>query len=262
MCAREPRHTARAMARDHIEQNRAGWEARSAEYQARHEGHISFERLAWGVWQIAEDEVRALPPVEGRDVLELGCGACQWSIALARRGARVTGLDFSESQLAHARKLMAEAGVDFPLICASAEGVPLPDASFDLVFCDHGAIGFTRPERSVAEAARLLRPGGHLVFSGNSPIVELCWADDAEDPGEQLVRDYFGMREIVEPDGTVNFQLPYGEWIRIFAACGLCPEDLIELRPPAEAVSTYRSEVAREWARRWPMDQIWRLRKL
>jgi SAM-dependent methyltransferase len=246
---------------DHVEQNRAQWDARSDAYQARHEGHISFERLAWGVWQIPEEEVRALPEVEGRDVLEMGCGACQWSIALARRGARVTGLDFSERQLSHARQLMAEAGVEVPLVCASAEDVPLPDASFDLVFADHGAFGFTRPERSVAEAARLLRPGGHLVFSVNSPIVELCWPDDADDPGERLIRDYFAMREI-HAEGTVDFQLPYGQWIRLFAACGLCLEDLIELRPPADSVSTYRSEAARDWARRWPMDQIWRARKL
>lgn len=247
---------------DPTEYNQASWNAESDSYQERHTGFISFERLAWGVWQIPEEEVRALPSVDGRDVLELGCGACQWSIALALRGARVTGLDFSSRQLTHARRLMAEAGVDFPLVCASAEDVPLPDASFDLVFCDHGAIGFTRPERSVAEAARLLRPGGHLVFSGNSPIVELCWPDDAEGPGETLVRDYFTMREIHEPDGPISFQVPYGEWIRVFASNGLCLEDLIELRPPADAVSTYRSEQSREWARRWPMDQIWRLRKL
>jgi SAM-dependent methyltransferase len=246
---------------DYVDQNRAAWDARSAGYQARHAGHISPDRLAWGVWQLPEEEVRALPDVRGKDVLEMGCGACQWSIALARRGARTTGLDFSERQLAHARTLMAEAGVDFPLVQASAEHVPLPDASFDLVFADHGAFGFTDPHRSIPEAARVLRPGGMLVFSMNSPIVELCWGDDDEDPGDRLVRDYFTMRSI-EAEGTVDFQLPYGEWIRVFATSGLCLEDLIELRPPADAVSTFRSERSREWARRWPMDQIWRLRKL
>ena len=246
---------------DHVEQNRAQWNARSDAYQAQHAGMISYERLAWGVWQIPEEEVRALPEVGGLDVLEFGCGACQWGIALAQRGARMTGLDFSERQLSHGRGLMEEAGVEFPLVCASAEDVPLPDKSFDLVFADHGAIGFTQPERSVAEAARVLRPGGRLVFSMGTPIVELCWADDADDPGTELVRDYFTMREI-EAEGTIDFQMPYGAWIRLFASCGLMLEDLIELRPPADAVSTYRSEVARDWARRWPMDHIWKARKL
>lgn len=245
---------------DHIEQNRAAWDELSDRYQAQHEGHLSVDRLAWGVWQLPEDDVRALPDVDGLDVLELGCGACQWSIGLARRGARPTGLDFSAKQLAHARRLMASAGVEFPLVEASAEDVPLPDASFDLVFCDHGAIGFTDPWKSIPEAARLLRPGGWLVFSGNTPVVELCWGDDDEEPGERLVRDYFTMRSI-EAEGTIDFQMPYGEWIRLFASCGLTPVDLIELRPPADAVSTYRSERSREWARRWPMEHIWRLRK-
>ena len=244
----------------HVAQNRTFWDARSDEYQAQHAGYISPDRMAWGVWQIAEDEVRALPDVEGKDVLELGCGACQWSIALARRGARPVGLDVSARQLEHAGQLMAQAGVDFPLVHGSAEDVPLPDAGFDLVFADHGAFGFTDPYRTVPEAARLLRPGGDLVFSMHTPISDICWGDD-DDPGTTLVRDYFGLRS-AEVEGTIDFQLGYGDWIRLFAANGLQTLDLIELRPPADAVSSYRSERSRDWARRWPMDHIWRLRKL
>ena len=245
---------------DHVAQNRTFWDARSDEYQAQHAGYISPDRMAWGVWQIAEDEVRALPDVEGKDVLELGCGACQWSIALARRGARPVVLDVSARQLEHAGRLMAQAGVDFPLVHGSAEDVPLPDAGFDLVFADHGAFGFTDPYRTVPEAARLLRPGGDLVFSMHTPISDICWGDD-DDPGTTLVRDYFGLRS-AEVEGTIDFQLGYGDWIRLFAANGLQTLDLIELRPPADAVSSYRSERSRDWARRWPMDHIWRLRKL
>ena len=244
----------------HVAQNRTFWDARSDEYQAQHAGYISPDRMAWGVWQIAEDEVRALPDVEGKDVLELGCGACQWSIALARRGARPVGLDVSARQLEHAGRLMAQAGVDFPLVHGSAEDVPLPDAGFDLVFADHGAFGFTDPYRTVPEAARLLRPGGDLVFSMHTPISDICWGDD-DDPGTTLGRDYFGLRS-AEVEGTIDFQLGYGDWIRLFAANGLQTLDLIELRPPADAVSSYRSERSRDWARRWPMDHIWRLRKL
>lgn len=246
---------------DHVAQNRTFWDSHSAEYQTRHSGHISPDRMAWGVWQIGEDEVRALPDVTGKDVLELGCGACQWSIALARRGARCVGLDFSDRQLEHARRLMAPAGVDFPLVQASAEDVPLPDAGFDLVFADHGAFGFTDPYRTVPEAARLLRPGGDLVFSMNTPISDMCWGADEEDPGTTLVRDYFGLRS-VEIEGAIDFQLGYGDWIRLFTANGLQLLDLIELRPSADATSSYRSERSRDWARRWPMDHIWKLRRL
>ena len=60
---------------------------------------------------------------------------------------------------------MAEAGVDFPLIHASAEEIPLPDASFDVVFSDHGALSWADPHVVVPEVARVLRPGGILAFN-------------------------------------------------------------------------------------------------
>jgi hypothetical protein len=63
------------------------------------------------------------------------------------------------------------------------------------------------------------------------------------------------------PDDAIAFQLPYGEWIRLFGEHGLAVESLIELRPPADATSSYRNEVDREWARRWPMEHIWRARR-
>ena len=125
----------------HEAQNQAAWDAESDAYQARHGDQLAESTgLAWGVTQIPEAELRILGDVAGKDILEFGCGAAQWSIALAKLGARPVGIDLSERQLAHARRLMAEAGVEFPLLHASAEAVPLPDASFDIVFCDHGAM--------------------------------------------------------------------------------------------------------------------------
>jgi SAM-dependent methyltransferase len=172
----------------------------------------------------------------------------------------MVGLDNSARQLEHARRAMAAAGATFPLVHASAEAVPLPSESFDIVFCDHGALTFCDPHLAVPEAARLLRPGGLLAFSMNTPIVELVWPADVDEPGTELVRDYFGLHAI-EFEGITDFQLSYGEWIRLFVGCGLVVEDLLELRPSADAVSSYRSEHAREWARRWPMEHIWQARK-
>lgn len=80
--------------------------------------------MGWGTWHLPESELHVLGEVVDRDILELGCGAAQWSIALARAGARPVGLDLSERQLSHARRLIAEAGVHVPLIQASAEAVP------------------------------------------------------------------------------------------------------------------------------------------
>jgi ubiquinone/menaquinone biosynthesis C-methylase UbiE len=119
--------------------------------------------MAWGVWQLPESELHVLGDVREKDVLELGCGAAQWSIALHALGARVTGLDNSSVQLEHARALMAQTGTEFPLVHASAETTPFADASFDVIFCDHGAMAFADPSRTVPEAARLLRAGGLLA---------------------------------------------------------------------------------------------------
>jgi SAM-dependent methyltransferase len=246
---------------EHEARNRASWDAYSDEYQAKHGGQLAASGgLAWGTAQIPESELQVLGDVAGKDILELGCGAAQWSIALAQRGARPVGLDLSERQLEHARRLMAEAGVDFPLVHGSAESVPLPDASFDIVFCDHGAMSFADPYRTVPEAARLLRPGGLFAFNHHSPIETICWPLGADKVGDRLVLDYFGMHRFDDGD-DIFFQLPYGEWILLFRANGLVVEDLIEPRPSDDATSSYRDADELAWARRWPSESIWRLRR-
>jgi SAM-dependent methyltransferase len=155
---------------------------------------------------------------------------------------------------------MAEAGVSFPLIHGSAEQVPLPDASFDIVFCDHGAMTFADPFRTVPEASRLLRPGGLFAFNHHTPIESIAWPMDADRVGERLVNDYFGMHALDDGE-EITFQIPYGEWIRLFRANGFVVEDLIELRPAEDATSSYRDAEELAWARRWPAEEIWRVRK-
>jgi SAM-dependent methyltransferase len=200
----------------HERRNRAAWNADADDYQARH-GQVLGGDKAWGTWGLPESQLHVLGEVAGRDVLELGYGAGQGSIQQAKAGARPIGLDLSEGQLSHARRLLAQAGVHVPLVQASAEAVPLAAASFDIVFCDHGAMNFADPYRTVPEAARLLRPGGLFAFCHLSPIADLCWPDDADRAGDRLVRDYFEMHRI-DTDDEVVFQLPYGEWIRLFRA--------------------------------------------
>jgi hypothetical protein len=132
---------------EHEVRNRASWNAFSDEYQAQHAEALDPRgELRWGTYGIPESELHVLGPIEGRDILELGCGAAQWSISLAN--------------------------------------------------------------------------------------------------GED-----------------VAFQLPYGDWIRLFRAHGFLIEDLIEPRPPADARSTFRNADERAWARRWPAECIWRLRR-
>jgi SAM-dependent methyltransferase len=246
---------------EHETDNRRSWNTDSDTYQADHGPQLAASGgMAWGVWQIPEASLQVLGEVKDRDILELGCGGAQWSIALAKAGARPVGLDLSEKQLEHARRLMAEAGVDFPLVHASAEVVPLPDESFDIVFCDYGGMTFADPYATVPEAARLLRPGGLLAFCGSTPIVQMCYPEDSDNPGDRLLMDYFGMWSLPF-DGYTDFMLPYGAWIRLFRAHGFEIDDLIELRPGPDATSSFRDDVDREWSRRWPGEQIWKVRK-
>jgi SAM-dependent methyltransferase len=156
---------------------------------------------------------------------------------------------------------MAAARIDFALVHASAESTGLPDASFDIVFCDHGAMTFCDPYLTLPETARLLRMGGLLAFSMNTPLLDLTWPSGNNHPGDRLSQDYWELHALEEPGEKVTFQLPYGMWIRLFRQNGFLVEDLLELRPGADATSTYRDDMDRNWARRWPMEHIWRVRK-
>jgi len=236
---------------DHARQNRAAWDAEAEAYQERNAKAIEHEAPHWGMWQLPESELQALGELDGRDVLELGCGAGQFGLSLVRQGARVTGIDNSAKQLEFAR---AKVGDRMTLVHGSAEALPFEDASFDLVCCDHGAVGFTDPRVVVPEVARVLRVGGRFAFSGLTPVEWITF--DGETSTRELQRDYFGMRSM-DTEGTIEFMLTYGDWVRVFVGAGLAIRDLIEIRPPEGATSTYRDEAETEWARHWPMEQIW-----
>jgi SAM-dependent methyltransferase len=244
-------------ARDYERHNREFWDADADDYQAAHGAQLAGAPLAWGAWRIPESELRVLGDVADRDVLELGCGGAQWSIALVEHGTRAVGLDLSAGQLRYARQAPARV----PLVLASAEHVPLRDAAFDVVMSDHGAMSFCDPERALPEVARLLRPGGLLAFCGTTPLLAMTWDSERDRQSERLQRKYFGMRRLDFDDGTVDFVLPIGEWLHLFDRFGFEVEDLIELRPPKGATTTYDDYVPYRWARRWPAEQIWRVRK-
>jgi SAM-dependent methyltransferase len=249
----------------HVRVNRARWNQDADAYQRRNASQIREQAftgdITWGLWAIPESQLQVLGNVDGRQILELGCGGAQWSTALARRGARPIGLDLSERQLVHALRLQQETGIRFPLVHADAQRVPFADGSFDVVFADHGAFSFADPYRTVPEAARVLRDGGLLAFSHTSPLREVVTPLDSGHVGEQLLRDYFGLHRIESPGGAVEFDLPYGTWIRVFRSCGLVVEDLIEPQPDPDAVSTYGDAQDLAWSRRWPSESIWRLRR-
>jgi SAM-dependent methyltransferase len=248
---------------DHARLNREAWTKEAPSYAERAPRAWGREEIAWGVWDVPESELRALPDVAGKDVIELGCGTAYQSAGLARLGARVVGVDVTPAQLETARAMQRQFGIEFPLIEASAEAVPLPDASFDLAVSEYGASIWCDPYRWIPEAARLLRPGGELVFLVNGTIYMVCAQEDDSPPGRELRRDYFGMHRFEWPDEEgIEFHLGYGEMIRLLRASGFEVLDLIEIRAPDGAEQhPYPALPTADWARRWPSEEIWRARK-
>ena len=242
--------------------NRELWTRVNAEYtDKRAAEEWTQEEISWGTFAIPESEVGVLPEVAGKDVIELGCGTAYFSAWLARRGARVVGLDVTPAQLETARRCQREFGLEFPLIEASAEDVPLPDESFDLVLSEYGASIWCDPNRWIAEAARLLRPGGELVFLRNSTLSILCSRDEEVPVTERLVRPQFGMFRFEWPEGGVEYHLSHGDWIRLLRSNGFEILDLVELQAPHDAGNHgYYELVPADWARRWPGEEIWKAR--
>jgi SAM-dependent methyltransferase len=247
-----------------VEANVAAWTRRNAEYT---DGAATTawarEEITWGMVGVPESKLNILGDVAGLDVVELGCGTAYFSAWLAKHGARPVGVDPTPAQLETARRLMAQTGIEFPLVEAPGENVPLPDASFDLVHSEHGAATWADPYKWIPEAARLLRPGGRLVFLHGTPLAHMCYPEvGAVSTG--LHRPYFELGRTVWDDGSdgVEYQLTHADWIAVLRASSFEIERLVELQaPPDRKAHAYYVDMTPEWARQWPGEEIWVVRR-
>jgi SAM-dependent methyltransferase len=242
----------------YVRQNVAKWTQANAEFTDESAARAwAQEEITWGVWETPEAELGVLGGVGGLDIVDLGCGTGYFCAWLARRGARVVGVDPTPAQLETARRMQRETGLEFLLIEATGESVPLPDASFDIVFSEYGASIWADPNLWIPEAARLARPRGRLIFLRNSMLVTLCMT--MEGIGEQLVRPQRGLQRVEWPDtGEVEFTPPHGELIDLLRINGFQLDRLIELFAPADAETHgYYKWVTAEWARQWPAEELW-----
>ena len=248
---------------EHVRRNRTLWDDWAKDYVAPAEHNWARDTPTWGIWSVPESELRMLPAdLAGKDAIELGCGTAYVSAWLARRGARVVGIDNSEAQLATASRLQRRYGFDFPLLHGNAEAVPYPDSSFDFAISEYGACLWADPQRWVPEAARLLRPGGRLIFLTNSFLLSLCMpAEEGVAATDRLLRPAFGSYRMEWPgDPGVEFHLSHGDWLRLLRGSGFEVEDLVEVRPPADATTRYPF-VTLDWARQWPCEEVWKARR-
>ena len=203
-------------------------------------------------------DLGVLGDVRGLDVVELACGTAYFSAWLARAGASAVAVDLSGEQLATARRLQDQLGPVFPLVQADAEQVPLASGRFDLVVSEHGAAAWCDPERWLPEAARLLRPGGRLVFLTNSHLSALCVpAEEGVARGAPAARSARGLPGALarRRDRVPSLARGLGPAAAPIGLRGRGPARDVraagQRRPPV-----LRDRVGR-WAAKWPAEELW-----
>ena len=239
--------------------NRALWAVMNEWFtDAAAEAMWSRPEVVWGLFAVPERDLGVLGQVHGLDVVELGCGTAYFTAWLARAGARTVGVDLSYEQLRTARRMQAQVGPVFPLIQGDGERVPLPGGRYDLVVSEHGAAVWCDPERWLPEAARLLRPGGRLVFLTNSHLSALCVPAEEGVAGERLLRGQREAYRVHWPGGGVEFHPSHGDWVRLLNGSGFVVVALHEIyAPPEGSDHAFYEIVSKDWATQWPAEELW-----
>lgn len=254
------------MTSDHVSIDRGVWESDSANWIDLAERRWTSGNPVWGNWAAPESSLNLFSvDLEDRDAIELGCGTGYVAGWMSRCGARVTAIDISPAQLATARRLAKVHGAEITFIEGDAEKTGLADGSFDFAIPEYGAAIWCRPETWLREAWRLLRPGGDLVFLGNHPLSLVCSPEDGAPCDGTLHRPYRGMWGAdwtaveIDPSG-ICFNLTISDWFGLFLDIGLVVRNYQEVYAPDHATDT-RGSVPAEWAKRYPVEQVWHLRK-
>jgi SAM-dependent methyltransferase len=239
--------------------NRDLWTQVSADYTDEHAFRAwATDEITWGIFNIPENQLDVLGDVTSLDVVELGCGTAYFSAWLARRGARPVGVDLTPAQLATAHRCQKHFGLSFPLLEADAGHVPLPGRCFDLAISECGASLWCDPARWVPKAARLLRPGGRLVFHTTSVLLAMCQPGATGYAGHELLRPQREVSRLQSLGGGVQFHPSHSEWIKILRGTGFTIDALHELyAPPGASTHRYYKLATAEWAQQWPVEEIW-----
>lgn len=188
--------------------NQANWDARTPVHLASRFYGLD-QDLDPARW-FAPFEWADLGDLTGRDVLHLQCHLGTETIALARRGARAVGLDFSAASVAAARDLAAKAGADIDYVRANVYDAvaALGRERFGVVYTGKGALCYL-PDlpRWAGVVAELLRPGGQLYLVEFHPLLNCLGPKPAPGEGPELLlrHDYLGGGGPVHRDATHTY---------------------------------------------------------
>lgn len=214
--------------------------------------------ITWGLFRRPEAELGILGQLVDRDVVELGCGSAYLAAGLARAGARVVAVDLSREQLESARRGQDRHDLRFALVEADGGRVPLRDDAFDLVVSEYGAAPWCDPAAWIPEAARLLRPGGRLVFLTNSVLAALCVPAEEGYAGDRLLRPQRDVAHVSWPGGGIEHHPGHGDWVGHLTRAGFVVDALHELYAPPGAIEPDYYVIATvDWADRWPVEDVW-----
>src|SRR4051794_9332098 len=239
--------------------NRALWAVVNERFtDAAAEDMWARPEVVWGLFAVAERDLCALGDVRDLDVAELACGTAYFSAWLARAGATVVAIDLSAEQLLTARRLQVQRGPVFPLVQADGERIPLASGRFDMVVSEHGVAAWCDPERWLPEAARLLRPGGRLVFLTNSLLSALCVPAEQGVAEERLVRGQREAYRVHWSGGGIEFHPSHGDWVRLLRKSVFVVEAMREIyAPPDGGDHPFYEIVSGAWAAKWPAEELW-----
>lgn len=218
--------------------SRGWWDADADDYIAEHGAFLGDTDFVWCPEGLREAELGLLGAVEGRRIVEVGCGSASCARWLNAQGARAVGVDLSGGMLRHARAANERSGVAVPLVQASADQLPFDDGAFDIACSAFGAIPFLADLRAVfSEVARVLAPGGRWVFAVTHPI-RWIFPDDPGPAGLTVGQSYFDRTPYVEVDESgratyVEYHRTVGDLVRALHGSGFVLTDLLEPEWPA-----------------------------
>jgi len=205
------------------------WEATSEKYQDTAKIHT--KSAHYGPYAPDENRLKLLGNVRGKKILELGCGGAQCSIAFAKQGAKVTGMDLSEQQLEYAKKLAEKNNVKVDFIQGSFQDLSkLKSNNYDIVFSAFAFQYSPELNKLFKQIHRVLKKKGIFVFSFDHPFYSTI-----DVKTNKIVRKYEAgkyIEEEVRQDGKkhkfVGFTRKIGDIYDSLLKSGFFLEKIIE----------------------------------